>query len=200
MPLNLPNLLTLLRVAAIPLLVGVFYLKPPLATQGAALIFTLAAITDWLDGWLARRSGQTTAFGAFLDPVADKLIVATALVLLTERFDEVLITLSACVVIGREIVVSALREWMAQLGRRAAVKVNMVAKLKTALQMVAIVVLLLQSAPDTRISTLYYLGKGLLLVAVVLTLWSMMIYLRAFVNAVRESDSGIGAERDTDSN
>ena len=119
MPLNLPNTLTLLRVAAIPVLVVLFYIDPPFGTQWCAAVFVLAAFTDWLDGWLARRSGQSTAFGAFLDPVADKLIVATTLVLLTERFDDLLITLAACVVIGREIVVSALREWMAQLGRHA---------------------------------------------------------------------------------
>jgi len=189
-PLNLPNILTLLRVAAIPLLVALTYLPGRAATEGAALVFVLAAITDWLDGWLARRSGQTTAFGAFLDPVADKLIVATALVVLVQRFDEALITLSACVVIGREIVVSALREWMAQLGRRAQVRVNRVAKVKTALQMVAVTVLLLQDGDTVGAGYLYPAGQGLLLVAVVLTLWSMLIYLQAFMRAVRETDGG----------
>ena len=110
LPLNLPNILTLLRVAAIPVLVLLAHLESPWGNWGAAALFGAAALTDLVDGWLARRSGQTTVFGAFLDPVADKLIVATALVLLTERFDDLLITLCACVVIGREIVVSALRE------------------------------------------------------------------------------------------
>jgi CDP-diacylglycerol--glycerol-3-phosphate 3-phosphatidyltransferase len=108
-PINLPNILTLLRVAAIPLLVVLVGFPHPVGTLLAAALFGLAAITDWIDGWLARRSGQMTAFGAFLDPVADKLIVATALVLLTDRFDHWLITVSACVIIGREIVVSSLR-------------------------------------------------------------------------------------------
>ncbi len=187
MPLNLPNILTLLRVACIPLLVLLFYLPPPMATWGAAAVFLVAAVTDWLDGWLARRSNQMTAFGAFLDPVADKLIVATALVLLAERFDSGFITVSACVVIGREIVVSALREWMAQLGRRASVAVTNVAKFKTALQMTAIIVLL-TSMPGVGYLPWYWLGQALLAIAVVLTLWSMVIYLRVFAEVVRETD------------
>ncbi|EED35858.1 CDP-diacylglycerol--glycerol-3-phosphate 3-phosphatidyltransferase [Luminiphilus syltensis NOR5-1B] len=186
MPLNLPNILTLLRVAAIPLLVVLFYLSPPIATWGCAAIFTLAAITDWLDGWLARRAGLVTAFGAFLDPVADKLIVATALVLLAERYDDWFITAAACVVIGREIVVSALREWMAQLGHRASVAVNTIAKFKTALQMIAITVLLAQ-LPGTA-TPLLLMGEVLLLIAVVLTLWSMIVYLQAFYRVVKEKD------------
>ena len=186
-PLNLPNILTLLRVACIPLLVLLFYLPIPLSTWGAATVFLVAAVTDWLDGWLARRSNQMTVFGAFLDPVADKLIVATALVLLAERFDSSFITVSACVVIGREIVVSALREWMAQLGRRASVAVTNVAKFKTALQMTAITVLL-TSIPEAVYLPWYWLGEALLAVAVVLTLWSMVVYLRAFAEVVRETD------------
>jgi len=186
-PLNLPNILTMLRVAAIPVLVVLFYLKQPLGTWGAAGIFWLAAVTDWFDGWLARRSGQSTAFGAFLDPVADKLIVATALILLSHRFDDVVITLSACVVIGREIVVSALREWMAQLGRHASVKVNQVAKVKTAMQMLAIFMLLL-TLPGEGYRLWYWLAEGILILAVVLTLWSMVVYLKAFMEVVRETD------------
>ena len=191
MPLNLPNILTLLRVAAIPLLVLLFFMGDPWATTGAAAVFTLAALTDWLDGWLARKTGQMTAFGAFLDPVADKLIVATALVLLVARFDDVLITLSASVVIGREIVVSALREWMAQIGRRAAIKVSNIAKIKTALQMISITLLLLL-LPETASPLWYWLAASTLLLAVVLTLWSMVIYLRAFAEAIREADLGEG--------
>lgn len=184
MTLNVPNSLTLLRVAAIPLLVLFFYMGGVHATWWAALLFLLAAITDWLDGWLARRSGQTTAFGAFLDPVADKLIVATALVLLTERFDSALITVSACVIVGREIVVSALREWMAQVGSQAKVRVSTIGKVKTAVQMAAIALLLLQAPGQVALGL--WLGQGLLLLAVVLTLWSMLIYLQAFMGVLRE--------------
>lgn len=189
LPLNLPNVLTLFRVACIPLMVVLFYLDAPWSTWGCALVFLCAAITDWLDGYLARRSGQMTAFGAFLDPVADKLIVATALVLLTERFDTLFITLAAVVVIGREIVISALREWMAQLGQHATVAVTQVAKYKTALQMAAITVLLAH-LPEVGYTPWYWLGEGLLFVAVVLTLWSMVVYLRAFGRVVRETDGG----------
>ncbi len=187
MPLTLPNILTLLRVAAIPLLAVLFYLDHPWGTWGASAVFWLAAVTDWFDGWLARRSGQTTAFGAFLDPVADKLIVATALILLADRFDDWIITLSACVVIGREIVVSALREWMAQLGRHASVKVTQVAKIKTFMQMLAIWMLLML-LPDIGYRPWYWLGEGILVIAVALTLWSMVVYLRVFMQVVRETD------------
>ena len=184
-PLNLPNILTLLRVAAIPLLVAFCYLGSKYATLWATGLFLLAAVTDWLDGWLARRSGQTTAFGAFLDPVADKLIVATALVLLTERFDNPVITVSACVIVGREIVVSALREWMAQIGQHAHVRVSTIGKVKTAVQMVAITLLLAQM-PGVGYPLWFWLAQGLLLLAVVLTLWSMFLYLRAFMRVVGE--------------
>lgn len=187
MPLNLPNILTLLRVAAIPVMVVMFYLSEPWATWGAAWVFVLAAVTDWFDGWLARRQGLTTAFGAFLDPVADKLIVATALVLLVDRFETLLITLSACVVIGREIVVSALREWMAQLGERASVAVSQVAKVKTALQMVAIGMLLTRM-PDVGYRPWFWLGEAILIIAVILTLWSMVVYLRVFAQVVARTD------------
>ncbi len=188
MPINIPNILTLLRVAAIPLLVAFCYLGTRYATLWATGLFLLAAVTDWLDGWLARRSGQATAFGAFLDPVADKLIVATALVLLTERFDNAFITISACVIVGREIVVSALREWMAQVGQHAHVRVNVIGKVKTAVQMVAITLLLTQM-PDTGSQVWFWLGQSLLLVAVVLTLWSMFLYLRAFMRVVDQEVS-----------
>lgn len=187
MPLNLPNTLTLLRVAAIPLLVLFANLEAPWGNWGAAALFGAAALTDWVDGWLARRSGQTTAFGAFLDPVADKLIVATALVLLTARFDDLLITLSACVIIGREIVVSALREWMARLGREASVAVTNVAKIKTTIQMIAISFLLLL-LPAQAHTFWFYFMEVVLLVAVLLTLWSMIVYLRTFFRVIQETD------------
>lgn len=186
-PMTLPNILTLLRVAAIPLLVVLFYLPEPVGTQWAAVLFAAAGITDWFDGYLARRSGQTSAFGAFLDPVADKLIVVVALVLLTERIDSLWMTIAACVVIGREVVVSALREWMAQYGNRASVAVTFVAKLKTVMQMVAITGLLWHAkAPVMAFWRL--VAEGLLLLAVLLTLWSMMAYLKAFWRAVQSAD------------
>lgn len=188
MPLNAPNILTLLRVAAIPLLVVLCYLGSAYATLWATGLFLLAAVTDWLDGWLARRSGQATAFGAFLDPVADKLIVATALVLLTERFDDPVVTVASCVIVGREIVVSALREWMAQVGRHAHVRVNTIGKVKTAVQMIAISLLLTQM-PSVGYQPWFWLGQGLLLIAVVLTLWSMSLYLRAFMRVMGEGVS-----------
>ena len=121
LPINIPNSLTILRILLIPVLVVVFYLPFKHHLLVAAGIFAVAAITDWFDGYLARRLGQMTAFGAFLDPVADKLMVVTALVLLVERHDTLLFTLAACVIIGREIVISALREWMAELGERTSV-------------------------------------------------------------------------------
>lgn len=188
MPLNLPNSLTLLRVLAIPLLLLIFFLPGEARSSWSAFIFALAGLTDLLDGWVARVTGQTTAFGAFLDPVADKLIVAVALVLLVARLESHLVTIAACVVIGREIVVSALREWMAQLGRHASVAVNQIAKIKTTVQMVAITVLLWCS--DSAVDSVWrWLGECLLLMAVVLTLWSMVVYLKVFWQTLTETDS-----------
>ncbi len=174
---NIPNLLTLLRIVLIPVFVVVFYVDAPWAAYAAAVVFTVAAITDWLDGYLARLWGQTSPFGAFLDPVADKLMVAVALVLLVQADPRTLLALPAAVIIGREITVSALREWMAELGARAKVKVSMTGKLKTIAQMVSIVLLILR---DTVFGPwLYDLGLVLLYVAALLTLWSMLLYLRA---------------------
>src|SRR5690242_1493398 len=145
MPLNVPNLLTWLRIVLIPLFVGVFYFEKSWVSEPnqnlvATIIFTAAAITDWLDGWLARRMNQTSAFGAFLDPVADKLMVAAALIMLVglQRVEDWV----AVVIIGREIAISALREWMAQVGAAKSVAVNMLGKIKTVAQMVAIPMLL----------------------------------------------------------
>lgn len=188
MPLNLPNVLTLLRVAAIPLLVVLFYMHPPFSTLGTAGLFALAGVTDWFDGYLARRTGQTTAFGAFLDPVADKLIVAAALVLLVSRYDSVVVTLAACVIIGREIVVSAMREWMAQVGQSAALKVSRLAKVKTALQMGAVICMLLM-IPDASNRYWCWLAQMVLVGAVGLTLASMMIYLKAFSRVLGQQGS-----------
>jgi CDP-diacylglycerol--glycerol-3-phosphate 3-phosphatidyltransferase len=172
---NLPNFLTLLRVILIPVLVLAWFIPSPHAGQIAAAIFVIAALTDWLDGWLARRWDQESAFGAFLDPVADKLMVAAALVLLVDAFDSVLITLSAIVIIGREIVVSALREWMSEIGQRGHVAVSWLGKVKTATQMLAITVCL--ALPVTE--SLMHPGLWILVIAAMLTLWSMGTYLNA---------------------
>lgn len=179
---NIPNALTLLRIALIPVFVVIFYLPVPWARPVCALVFTLAALTDWLDGWLARRWGQTSPLGAFLDPVADKLMVAVALVLLVQAEPSMWLALPAAVIIGREITVSALREWMAEIGARAKVAVSMAGKLKTTAQMVAIVLLILGGpVPGFSMMALPVTGLGLVLlyVAAVLTLWSMLLYLRA---------------------
>jgi CDP-diacylglycerol--glycerol-3-phosphate 3-phosphatidyltransferase len=138
MDLNLPNALTWLRMFLIPIFTAIFFLPFPWTNLVCTLLFALAAITDWLDGYLARRWGQTSAFGAFLDPVADKLMVSTALVLLVQEIPTFWMSLAAAVIIGREITVSALREWMAQVGSRAKVAVSMVGKFKTTAQMIAL--------------------------------------------------------------
>ena len=179
---NLPNILTLTRVLCIPLLVGVFYFTGPFSGPAAAVIFVLAAITDWLDGWLARLLKQESEFGAFLDPVADKLIVATALVLLVDHYDSIWLTLAAIVIIGREILVSALREWMARRGQSQSVAVTLMGKLKTTLQMIAIILLLWRMGEPFS-DHLLQSGLASLAAAVVLTLWSMWNYLGAMLTA-----------------
>ncbi|TDG13989.1 CDP-diacylglycerol--glycerol-3-phosphate 3-phosphatidyltransferase [Seongchinamella unica] len=185
---NIPNTLTLLRICLIPVLAIVFYTPFEHHLLVAAGVFGFAAITDWIDGYLARKLGQMTAFGAFLDPVADKLMVAVALVLLVERHGTPLFTLAACVIIGREIVISALREWMAELGARTSVAVSYVGKVKTAFQMVAITALLAID-PATNESWLLALCYVVLYVAAVLTLWSMFIYLKAAWVVMKERDN-----------
>jgi CDP-diacylglycerol---glycerol-3-phosphate 3-phosphatidyltransferase len=185
--INIPNALTLLRIVLIPVLVLVFYMPFKNHLMVAAGIFTFAAITDWVDGYLARKWDQMTAFGAFLDPVADKLMVVTALVLLVERYDTMLFTLPACVIVGREIVISALREWMAELGERTSVAVSYVGKIKTVFQMLAIIGLL---ATDPARDEGWQLGLSyfMLYTAAVLTLWSMIIYLKAGWLVIKERD------------
>ncbi len=178
---NLPNLLTWARIVAIPLLVGIFYLPLGLTDFDrnllSTVVFVTAAITDWIDGWLARRWNQTSAFGAFLDPVADKLMVCTALVALIElgRLDPIV----GLIIIGREITISALREWMASVGARASVAVNWMGKAKTIAQMVAIP-FLLYAGPlfGGLIDTLLW-GTVLVWIAAALTVVSMVYYLRA---------------------
>ncbi|MDQ7732822.1 CDP-diacylglycerol--glycerol-3-phosphate 3-phosphatidyltransferase [Halomonas sp. SpR1] len=173
--MNIPNILTLARIAFIPLLVVLFYLPFSWSMPVAAGLFGLASITDWLDGYLARRWNQSTPFGAFLDPVADKLMVVVALALLIELYDTLVLTLPALVIIGREIVISALREWMAEMGKRGMVAVSWVGKLKTTLQMVSLLILL--ALPPTH--ELALLGVVVLYTAAILTLWSMVQYLKA---------------------
>jgi CDP-diacylglycerol--glycerol-3-phosphate 3-phosphatidyltransferase len=171
---SIPNILTLMRVALIPVLVLLAYL-PTFIWQHwcIAAIFLLAAITDWFDGYLARALNQTSAFGRFLDPVADKLMVAAALVLLVQATPRIEMVVPAIVIISREITISALREWMAELGKRANVAVSHIGKWKTTAQMAAITILLTQEA------VLLPLGYILLYIAVILTIWSMVIYVRA---------------------
>lgn len=171
---SLPNLLTLMRIVLIPIFVGVFYLPLPGAHAAAAVIFALACLTDWLDGYLARRLKQMSLFGAFLDPVADKLLVASTLLLLVGAKDIHYIVLPAIVIVGREIVISALREWMAEVGSRASVAVGFIGKIKTAMQMVALI-LLIAFQPSTSI--LGVVGFILLYMSAILTLWSMFVYL-----------------------
>jgi CDP-diacylglycerol---glycerol-3-phosphate 3-phosphatidyltransferase len=190
MKFNLPNALTWFRVVAIPLVVLVFY-GPQLfgwhetwARPAAGLLFGLAGITDYFDGYLARRLGLTSSFGAFLDPVADKLIVSTALVLLVQADPQITLALVAAIIIGREITVSALREWMSQIGARAHVAVSIFGKWKTTLQIIGISFMLYRE----RLLTLpiYRIGEWLVYVAAALTLWSMIDYLRAASPAMRE--------------
>ncbi len=191
MPLNVPNVLTWLRILLIPLVVAVFYLPDSWwlharMNQAAALMFTLAALTDLLDGYLARLWQQTSDFGAFLDPVADKLMVAAALIILVQlnRVDALL----ALIIIGREITISALREWMASIGARGKVAVSRLGKIKTTLQMIAIV-FLLWHRPLFGFD-LQYLGTWLIWLAAVLTLWSMVYYLRCAISEIGQRQQG----------
>ncbi|QSX35177.1 CDP-diacylglycerol--glycerol-3-phosphate 3-phosphatidyltransferase [Shewanella avicenniae] len=174
MPFNLPMALTWFRLFLLPIFIVVFYLPYPWAYFASAFVFWLAAITDALDGYMARKLGQSTRFGAFLDPVADKLMVTTALVLLVEQYDSPWLTLPALFMVGREIVISALREWMAEIGKRGIVAVSWIGKYKTAAQMLAIIGLLWQV--DTWMINLSY---ALLYVAAWLTFWSMISYIKA---------------------
>ncbi|MCB1624553.1 MAG: CDP-diacylglycerol--glycerol-3-phosphate 3-phosphatidyltransferase [Pseudomonadales bacterium] len=174
---NLPNTLTWLRIFAIPLLVVLFYLPYHWASPAAGLLFSAAAITDTLDGYLARRLGQTSRLGAFLDPVADKLIVAVALVLIVVKDPRVPVVLFAIVIIGREIAISALREWMAVIGQRTKVAVSQLGKYKTILQMVGLAMMLYRW--DLLFLPIYKIGFWLTAIAAILTLFTMIAYLRA---------------------
>ncbi len=185
MELNIPTILTLLRIVLIPVLITVFYLPIPGIRTIAAVVFILAALSDWLDGYLARKLAMTSQFGAFLDPVADKLMVTTALIILLQQDPSFLFMLPTVVIIGREITISALREWMAEIGERTSVAVSWIGKVKTVAQMIAIALLLYQ-APIAGISA-YSMGLVILYIAVILTLWSMMRYLRAAWPALKSN-------------
>ena len=185
--MNVPNTLTTLRIVLVPILVVVFYLPFTWAPMACAGIFTLAAMTDWADGYLARRLSQVSTFGAFLDPVADKLMIAVALVLLLHRDPEMWLAIPAAIIISREIVVSALRELMAELGQRATVAVATLGKVKTVSQMTALLLMLYRH--DIGPIPVYLTGSVLLYVATVLTIWSMAIYLRAAWPVMTSTDS-----------
>ncbi len=175
--MNIPNFLTLLRILLIPILIIVFYLPVTWSNLLTTLVFGTAAITDWFDGYLARKWQQTSAFGAFLDPVADKLIVAVALVLLVQHNPSPWMAIPAAIIIGREITISALREWMAEIGQRTQVAVSTIGKIKTTMQMLALLMLLYRY-PLLGIP-IYEIGFFALYIAALLTLWSMFIYLKA---------------------
>lgn len=192
LPISTPNILTSVRILLIPVLVVVFYLPTEWRYLLAASVFSIASVTDWLDGYLARKLGQMTPFGAFLDPVADKLIVAVALVLLVEVHESAVLAVPALVIVCREIVVSALREWMAKYSERRGVAVSFMGKIKTGFQMVAIIVLL-ANGPDLD-NFFVELGYVLLYAAALLTLWSMYLYLRV---AWPDLSSGMTADHNT---
>lgn len=176
-PYTVPNLLTALRIVLIPAIVVLFYLPYGWADMACGLMFAAAGITDSFDGYLARRLGQVSPLGAFLDPVADKLIVATALVLIVSRDPAWYVVVAAAVIIGREIAISGLREWMAEIGARHKIAVSGVGKLKTILQVVGLSMLLFRQ--DLFGLPIYQLGLVLTVLAAILTLWSMVAYLRA---------------------
>ena len=184
MSFTIPTLMTWTRIVAIPLIVGVFYLPFPLPmlNLAATVLFIVVALTDWLDGWLARRLNQTSAFGAFLDPVADKFLICAALLILLQ-LDRVN-ALVALVIIGREIAISALREWMAHIGASRSVAVHMLGKIKTVVQMVAIPFLLFDGLLFGAIDTRRW-GNALIWIAAVLTIWSMIYYLQKALPEIR---------------
>lgn len=174
---RIPTWLTLLRIALLPIIIIIFYIEAQWARPVCSLLFGLAAVTDWLDGYLARRWQTESRFGAFLDPVADKLLVAAVLILIVEFDHTPWLTIPAIIIIGREITISALREWMAEMGERNKVAVGWIGKVKTTLQMAALGLLLWLH--DLFGVPVYTLGIACLYVATVLTIWSMILYLRA---------------------
>lgn len=187
MTMTTPTLLTLIRIGLIPVLVLLFYLPMWWSNIACVVVFVLAAVTDWADGFIARRMGQMSTFGAVLDPLADKLMVATALILLVQRQEtyEIIFTLSAAVIVGREITISALREWMSDVGEKARVTVSWVGKVKTGFQMTAIGFLLYHD--DLLGLPIALIGEVLLYTAAALTLWSMYSYLRSAWPVISDS-------------
>ncbi len=177
MVFNAANSLTLFRIVLIPVLMAVFYLELSWGNWLTAIIFSVAAITDWLDGYVARRFDQHSRFGAFLDPVADKLMVGVVLVLLVQQHPTAAFAIPAAIIIGREITISALREWMAEIGQRSAVGVQAIGKIKTTFQMIALILLLLNE-PILGLP-IFLIGHVSLWIAAALTIWSMVVYLKA---------------------
>ncbi len=184
---HLPNLLTILRVLLIPVMIVFFYLPVRWAGEAACAVFVIASLTDFLDGYFARKHETFSKFGAFLDPVADKLTVTTALVILLQDHPTIPMMVATAIIIGRELTVSALREWMAELGNRGAVNVQFIGKIKTIFQMTAISFLLYEA--DLFGLPIYRIGIYLLHIAAVLTLWSMLVYLKAAWPMMRETES-----------
>jgi CDP-diacylglycerol--glycerol-3-phosphate 3-phosphatidyltransferase len=184
--INLPTWLTLFRVLLLPVMVLVFYshdMIPAIPLRAAniatVIVFALASVTDWLDGWIARRFHMESAFGAFLDPVADKLMIAVTLFLLVQSHHTWLLAVASAVIVGREISVSALREWMAFVGERGRVKVKWIGKFKTVMQIIAILILLWERNPDATFLRVWYAGEVLLVIAAILTIWSGLAYMKA---------------------
>jgi CDP-diacylglycerol--glycerol-3-phosphate 3-phosphatidyltransferase len=184
--INLPTWLTLFRVLLLPVMVLVFYSHDAIhaiplhaANIGAVIVFAFAALTDWLDGWIARRFHMESAFGAFLDPVADKLMMTVTLFVLVQSHPTWLLAVTSAVIVGREIAVSALREWMAFVGERGRVRVQWVGKFKTVMQIVAILILLWERDKDATFLRLWNAGEVLLIIAAVLTIWSGLAYMKA---------------------
>lgn len=186
MKMNLPTILTVVRIAVIPFLVIFYMISDSWGHPTAAILFAIAGLTDWLDGFLARTLKLSTRFGEFLDPVADKLVVTSALVVIVGSHPHPSITIAVMIIIGRELLVSALREWMAEIGKRGSVAVNLLGKLKTACQMASLVLLLWMNVHSSM--WVYGLGTFLLYVAALLTLWSMCVYIKlAWPDLIAES-------------
>lgn len=182
MTYSIPNILTFIRILIIPLLVSVYYFPANnIGMPVAAFLFALAGFTDWLDGYLARKLGQSSKLGAFLDPIADKLIVITVLVMIVDEYGKLSILVPALIIIGREITVSGLREWMSELGHRGSVAVSMLGKIKTTAQMVSLF-MLLYYYPIIGLPT-FEMGVWLLYVAAALTIWSMVVYINRAIKA-----------------
>lgn len=190
MKFTLPIVLTLGRIVAIPVVVVLMFFNGPLMNHIACVVFGLAACTDWLDGQLARRWGQTSRFGAFLDPVADKLLVAASLVMLLHAHPTGPLAVLSVIIIGREITISALREWLAELGQRFRVAVTFLGKIKTLVQMVAIGLMIWGTSAGGV--PIYLIGYGLLFLAAALTVWSMVIYMRAAWPYLHEGEGAGG--------